>query len=54
MQGVFFAKLTEFIKLQSFFKNLFVLFGKIIGVLTFLALHFYQVVLRHIFLGFSL
>ena len=47
MQGVFFAEFTEFIQFQSIFQDFFVFSGKIVGILTLLALHFNQVVLAH-------
>ena len=49
MQGVFFAEFAEFIQFQSIFQDFFVFPGKIVSMLALLALHFYQVVLAHIF-----
>ena len=51
VQGVFFTEFAKFIQFQPFFQNFLIFSGKIIGMLAFFfrTLHFYQIILRHIF-----
>ena len=48
MFGMLFAKLTKFRQLQTILQYLFIFGSEIIGMLAFLALHFHQIILRHI------
>lgn len=48
MLGVFFAPFAELLKLDLFCVGLFILAGKIIDPLARPALHFDEIILRHI------